>query len=87
MGNGERSDLCLFIESLGADQWLKPGEAFTVGPNPVWFEAFVSNQTASPCGSTRTVTRQCAGQLHSGWCRRHSHGLRAPGGLRLNASR
>ncbi len=40
--NGD-SDLCLFIEPLGEDFWLKPGEAFTVGARcdgmDVWFDA------------------------------------------------
>ncbi|WP_338930844.1 hypothetical protein WEB32_04575 [Streptomyces netropsis] len=46
VGNEGRSDLCLFIEPLGEDYWLNPGEVFTVGPESeeidVWFETFVS---------------------------------------------
>ncbi|MET7297815.1 hypothetical protein [Embleya sp. NPDC005575] len=46
VGNEGGSDLCLFIEPLAEDYWMKPGEAFTVGPESdnvdVWFETFVS---------------------------------------------
>lgn len=38
--------LCLFVEPLAVDYWLKPGETFTLSPDPqdadVWFDTSVS---------------------------------------------
>lgn len=44
--NRGNSDLCLFVEPLCEDYWMKPGEAVTIGPGTegtdVWFDTYVS---------------------------------------------
>lgn len=46
VGNWGTDDLCLMIEPLGEDYWVKPAEVLTVGPEvegiDVWFETAYS---------------------------------------------